>query len=337
MPSSSVRPIAALTIELFRPADHLGPAAELLAARHRRVARLEPALGGRFAVPEECRALLEQAWEDGARGAVAVRDGAVAGYLLARSGEGQRGRHCWTQSHHAAYSPAAGPAVLHRLYAALSADWLADGRLHHYVVAPSADLPLWLTLGFPHEQVHAIADVPATAPTAAPDGVRKAVPTDMDALEPLLGLINEAHAAPPVFAFTDQPMWDVLRSGHLELMNDPAVAYWVCEGQDGIDGFVVMRPVPREEASILKPEGSVELLLAATAPHARGTGVGRRLTEWALADAAQRGHTLCVTDWRAANPFSSVFWPRRGFRPVAYRLHRMLDPRLMGPEHVAGV
>ncbi|WP_369193310.1 GNAT family N-acetyltransferase [Streptomyces djakartensis] len=337
MPGSSVGPSTALTIEPFRPAVHLGPAAELLAARHQRDARLEPALGRRFTVLEECRALLEQAWEDGARGAVAVREGTVAGYLLARSGEGQRGRHCWTQSQDAAYSPAAGPAVLHRLYAASSADWLADGRLHHYVVAPSADLPLWLSLGFPHEQVHAILDVPTATPTEAPHGVRKAVPTDLEALEPLLGLINEAHAAPPVFAFTDQPMWDVLRSGHLELVNDPAVAYWVCEGRDGIDGFVVMPPVPDEEASILKPEGSVELLLAATAPHARGTGVGRRLTEWALADAGQRGHTVCVTDWRAANPFSSVFWPRRGFRPVAHRLHRILDPRLTGPDHVAGV
>lgn len=335
MLSSSVDSGAAVGIEAFGSA-HLGHAAELLAARHQRDVALEPALGGRFSILEECRAFLEQAWEDGARGAIAVRESAVVGYLLARRGDGQRGRHCWTQPQDAAYSLDAGPAILQRLYAHLSGQWFADGHLHHYTVAPAADLPLWLTLGFPHEQVHAIMDVSAETSTEVPRGVRRAGPADIDALEPLLGLVNEAHAAPPVFAFTDQPMWDILRSGHLELLSDPTVTYWVSEGHEGIDGFVVMRPVPDDEASILKPKGSVELLLASTAPHARGTGVGRRLTEWALTDAAHRGFTVCVTDWRAANPLSSVFWPRRGFRPVAFRLHRILDPRLTGPEHVSG-
>jgi GNAT superfamily N-acetyltransferase len=335
LPNNSVDSGAAIGIETFSSA-HLGHAAELLTARHQRDVTLAPALGGRFSVLEECKALLEQVWEDGARGAVAVQGGEVIGYLLARPGDGQRGRHCWTHPQDAVYSPDAGSVILQQLYAHLSGQWLADGRLHHYTVAPAADLPLWLTLGFPHEQVHAIMDVPARTSAQAPRGIRQAGPADIDALEPLLGLINEAHAAPPVFAFTDRPMWDILWSGHLELLNDPAVAYWVSEGPEGIDGFVVMRPVPDDESSILKPKGSVELILASTAPHTRGTGVGRRLTEWALADAAHRGFTVCVTDWRAANPLSSVFWPRRGFRPVAYRLHRILDPRLTGPEHVPG-
>ncbi|EEP73113.1 acetyltransferase [Micromonospora sp. ATCC 39149] len=336
LPSPSVDSGAAVVIEMFDSA-HLDRAAEILAARHQRDFALERALGGRFGVLEECRTLLEQAWEDGSRGAVAVRGGAVTGYLLARAGEGQRGRHCWTLPQCAAYALDEGPVVLKRLYAHLSGQWVADGRLHHYTEPPAADLPLWLTLGFGHEQVHGIMDVSAKTLVEAPRGVRLADPADIDALQPLLGLINEAHAAPPVFAFTDQPMWDILRSGHLELLNDPTVAYWVSEGQDSIDGFVVMRPVPDDESSILKPRGSVELFLASTAPHARGTGVGRRLTEWALADAAHRGFTVCVTGWRATNPLSSVFWPNRGFRPVAYRLHRILDPRLTGPEHVSGL
>ncbi len=278
---------------------------------------------------------MQQEWEAGARGAVAIQGNSVVGYLLARAGDGQRGRHCWTQPQHASYALDVGPGVLQWLYAHLSGEWLADGRLHHYTVTPAADLSSWLTLGFAHEQVHAIMDVPVPEVTTSLPGVRRAGPADIDALEPLLGLINEAHAAPPVFAFTDRPMWDLLRSGHLELLHDPAVAYWVSDGPDGIDGFTVMRPVPDEESSILKPCGSVELLLAATAPYARGTGVGLRLTQQALADVARQGFAVCVTDWRAANLLSSVFWPGRGFRPAAYRLHRILDPRLIGSEHTA--
>ncbi|WP_432036017.1 N-acetyltransferase family protein [Streptomyces cucumeris] len=325
-----------LALEPFGP-ELLGAAAELLAARHRRDREGEPALDERHTSPAACAELLRRAWDDGARGAVALRGGAVVGYLLARTGEGQRGRHCWSQLQDAAYAPDEGPVVLQRLYAHLSGPWVADGRLHHYTVAPAADLSSWLALVFAHEQVHALLDLPGDmAEERPPSGVRRAVPADIGALEPLLGLVNAAHTAPPVFAFTDQSMWDVLRPGHLELLNDPDVAYWIAEGNGGVDGFLVMRPVPAEESSLVKPRGSVELMLAATAPHARGSGIGTRLSRWALADAAHRGFTVCASDWRAANPLSSVFWPRRGFRPAAYRLHRVLDPRLTGPEHVAG-
>lgn len=325
-----------LAVEPFGP-ERFDASAELLAARHRRDRGQEPALDERHTTRAACVSLLRRAWDDGARGAVALRGGAVVGYLLARTGEGQRGRHCWTQPQDAAYAPDEGPVVLQRLYAQLSGPWVEDGRLHHYTVTPAADLSCWLTLGFAQEQVHALLTVPGgREPDQPPSGVRRADPSDIDALGPLLGLVNAAHTAPPVFAFTDQPMWDVLRSGHLELLSDPEVAYWVAEGSGGIDGFLVMRPVPAGESSLLKPRGSVELLLAATAPHARGSGVGTRLTRWALADAARRGFTVCATDWRAANPLSSVFWPHRGFRPAAHRLHRILDPRLTGPEHITG-
>ncbi|MFC4591716.1 GNAT family N-acetyltransferase [Sphaerisporangium corydalis] len=369
--------------EPFTP-DHIGGAAELLAARHLRDLGLEPALDGRYTEPGECRAVLERAWRAGARGQVAYEGGAVAAYLLAEPGDGVRGRHRWTGPEHAAYAASSGFAALGRLYADLSGSWLADARPHHYVVTPAADLAPWLTLGFAHEQIHALTTTPpappppagpplatsSAAPSSAglssaglssaglssaglsplgpsplgppasgpssdgpPPGVRRAGPGDIDALEPILGLIFDAHAAPPVFAYIDGPMRDNLRPGHLELLNDPAVSYWVSESGQGVDGFCVMRPVPPDEATLLAPRGSVELILAATAKHARGTGVGRRLAEHALAAAARQGFPVCVTDWRAANPASSVFWPHRGFRPIAYRLHRLLDPRLTVLDH----
>ncbi len=79
---------------------------------------------------------------------------------------------------------------------------------------------------------------------------------------------------------------------------------------------------------MLKPAGTVELIVAATLPRVRGTGVGRALCERALTWAAERGLELCVIDWRAANLTASVFLPRRGFRTTAYRLHRLIDPRV---------
>ncbi|MFJ5215555.1 GNAT family N-acetyltransferase [Streptomyces sp. NPDC088354] len=312
------------SLRAFSPVD-VDPAAGLLAARYRRDLAAEPALDGRLGDPAHCAGLLRGAWERGARGAVAEEDGELTGYLLAIPGDDARGRHVWSGPEHCA---GRDDRTLRRLYTELAGPWLAEGRLHHYAVSTGADLPLWLSLCFGYEQVHALAGLPA-AGALRQDDVRAAGPADVDALEPLFRLVADAHTGPPVFAFVDAAFYEDLRPGHLELLEDPDVAYWLSEGPDGVRGFCVMRPVPEEEASPLKPRGSVELLLAATAPQARGRGVGRRLTEHALADAADRGFRVCVTDWRAANPDSSVFWPARGFRPVAHRLHRVLDPRLL--------
>ena len=79
---------------------------------------------------------------------------------------------------------------------------------------------------------------------------------------------------------------------------------------------------------MLKPADTVELIVAATLPNVRGTGIGRILCERALADSAAQGLDVCVIDWRAASLTASVFWPRRGFRPTAYRLHRLIDQRV---------
>ncbi|MEU1622665.1 GNAT family N-acetyltransferase [Streptomyces sp. NPDC005722] len=306
-------------------ASDLDAAAGLLAARHRRDLAREAALGPGSAEPAACAALLRDAWERGARGAVAeTADGTPAGYLLAVPGDDVRGRHVWTGPGHYA---ARDEGVLRGLYAGLSGPWLREGRLHHYAVAAPDDLPAWLSQCFAYEQVHAVTDLAAGAGRFHED-VRAAGPKDLAALEPLFGLIADAHTGPPVFAFVEPSFYEGLRPGHAELLADPAVAYWLAEGPEGVRGFCVMRPVPDDEVSLTAPRGSVELLLAATVPECRGSGVGRRLTEHAFADAARRGFRVCVTDWRAANPLSSAFWPRRGFRPVAHRLHRLLDPRL---------
>jgi hypothetical protein len=51
------------------------------------------------------------------------------------------------------------------------------------------------------------------------------------------------------------------------------------------------------------------------------------LTQRAFAWARAEGFETCLTDWRSTNPLSSAFWPRFGFEPAAYRLHRTIDAR----------
>jgi ribosomal protein S18 acetylase RimI-like enzyme len=59
-------------------------------------------------------------------------------------------------------------------------------------------------------------------------------------------------------------------------------------------------------------------------PEARGSGIGVALTEAVLARAREEGYACMITDWRVTNLLASRFWPRRGFRPMFFRLYRSI-------------
>lgn len=306
----------------------------LLAARHQRDRAAEPALAVRYEDPEVCVRLLRDALEQGATGAVALDGKQHVGFQLATPGDDLRGRHVWSGLEHHARSPDSDTDVVRHIYAELAAAWVADDRLHHYTVAPVSDVDSWLTLAFGHEQVHAVGPTSLAEPYGASDltrggfSVRRAGPDDLDALQPVSRLIADSNAASPVFAYIEPSFYDDLRPSVLETLEDDTVSVWIAEDAADVLGFVATRPVPVDEGSMLKPAGTVELIVAATLPKARGAGIGRTLCERALAESAAQGLDVCVVDWRVANLTASVFWPRRGFRPTAYRLHRLIDPRV---------
>jgi GNAT superfamily N-acetyltransferase len=331
-----------MEIEPFEEADVPGAAA-LVAARHVRLRVAEPLLPAEYDSADVCAGSLNEAIGAGAAGLVARGDRGPEGFLLAARGDDARGVHVWTDL--VCHAVAGEPEVMRRLYSELATGWVAEGRGHHYVVSPTdpggagrdwtrlgfgdAGPGVWLSLGFGHEQVHGARSTEME--TRSPDGlsVRRAAPEDLDALEPLFPLIAGAHEGAPTFAYIEQRFYDELRPGHLELLEDPSVGYWVAESDGAPLGFAALRPVPDAEASILHPKGSVELLVAATTLEARGRGVMGALLGTSLTWAREEGFKVCVTDWRAANLASSSAWPRLGFNPVAYRLHRIVDPRTL--------
>jgi ribosomal protein S18 acetylase RimI-like enzyme len=263
----------------------------------------------------------------GAAGSIAEDAGRIIGYLLATRGDDLRGRHVWSGLEHHALATDADPEVVRQLYTGLAEQWVDDGRLHHYAVVPVVDVDPWLALAFSHEQVHALRST-ASAAANLSFPIRRAGPADVDAVQPVARLIADANVASPVFAYVGEDFYDEIRPSTAELIEDESIDYWIAESADEIVGFTATRPVPHNEDSMLKPAGSVELIVAATSPNLRGTGIGGALCRHALAAAAERGFEVCVTDWRAANVTASVFWPHRGFRAFAYRLHRLIDPRV---------
>ena len=95
------------------------------------------------------------------------------------------------------------------------------------------------------------------------------------------------------------------------------MAYFVAERDEKPLGHLILERVSESE---------VELTIAATAPAARGLGVGSALTNTALGWAHEHGYRRVITDWRSANLLAASFWTGRGFEPTAYRLFRRIEP-----------
>jgi hypothetical protein len=271
--------------------EHVGPAGNLLAERHRRHREAEPLLGADYDFTAEVEAL----WKgDHASGAVGTRDGGVVGYLLGiRKDDSRWGANIWVDpAGHAVEEP----EDIREVYAVASTRWFEEGRTRHYVMAPASDDPLleaWHRLSFGHQHAHGISEV---RDVPWPPGVRTAEKKDIDVLVELSPLLVEHQAQSPVFGIglpRESP--EEIRAEILEDLDNPEIGDLVAEQ----DGRIV---------------GAFQL----------ASGAGVALTEASFAWAHEHGYDTMVTDWRETNLLSSRFWPKRGFRRTFVRLYRSI-------------
>jgi GNAT superfamily N-acetyltransferase len=271
-------------------------------------------------VPLELRAIEVE----GKAGAEAVRGGDRVGRLLASLQEDEvRGLHAWSALADHDLAEGEEPELYRDLYSVAGATWVDAGYLDHYVVVPADQdvLAVWYSLSFAQQQVHGAQTLRPVTPTeAAGFSVRRAGAEDIDAAMALAFTIFDHQADAPTWAGAPAPPEDEARASYLEYLGDPDVAYFLAERDGEPLGHLALE---RESDS------TVYLSIAATVPQARGLGVGRVLTETALAWAHEQGYVTCITDWRSANLLAARFWPSQGFRPTAYRLYRSirLTPR----------
>jgi GNAT superfamily N-acetyltransferase len=264
---------------------------------------------------------LHRVEEEGKVGAEAIRDRARVGRLVASLQENEvRGRHAWAALEDHGLGEGESPDLYRDLYSEAASLWVDAGYLDHYVVVPADPdvLEAWYSLSFAQQQVHGAQALGPLAPTE-PEGfsVRQAGPDDIDAAMTLAFTIFDHQAEAPTWAGAPAPPEGETRASYRQYLADPAVTYFLAEREGEPLGHLALE---RES------ESTVYLSIAATALEARGLGVGKVLTEIALAWAYEQGYGTCVTDWRSANLLSARFWPNRGFRPTAYRLYRSITP-----------
>jgi GNAT superfamily N-acetyltransferase len=327
---------------------HLDTAAGLLAARHRRDRRRLPALPVRFEAIADARAEVETILaREGVVGVFATNNGRPAGFLL---GEPLAidPKHPFTVfvRPRSGAIPLAGHAVMpglareayRALYAAVAAQWIAKGLDVHHVWLPATDraaMAAWCALGFGQENTTALRPTTPTPKSASMAvSVRRATTADGATLTAQGAAILRDLSRPP----TSLPLLSSHAEAGLsqmidELLADPAVPQWLAMRDGAVIGMQLFAGVSDHVAALCAPLQAIYLLGAYTGPSARGQGVGQAMLHRSLAWARDAGYAWCVLDYMPANPAGSHFWEGAGFVPLAYRLCRQLDERVLATGH----
>jgi GNAT superfamily N-acetyltransferase len=325
--------------------EHIAPAADLLAVRHRRDRINAPELPSKFEHPDEAEVVLQELLAvAGTRGMVALRDGVAIGYLLgatelqaptdAFSGLTRPRSINIPYAGHAA-APEAWERLYPRLYAALAEGWVAGGFTAHYLTTP-ADRDaegIWFDLGFGRSAALAVRE---TRPRdererTVPQGleIRRAEESDREAVQGLPTALLRYWTEPPLFLPFFPESVAAQRQLGLELFDDPACHVWLAV-RDGRPACIFLFLAPESPhwfvAPIETPERSVYLFMVYTAAEERGAGVSTALLDHTMSWAHELGYDHCLLHYLSATP-ASGFWRGQGFRPTHHWLCRIVDER----------
>ncbi|GAB2629402.1 hypothetical protein GCM10027168_71330 [Streptomyces capparidis] len=328
-----------MTWELAPLADERVPeAAELLAHWHAKARRSLPHLsGGGF--PAAADLLRARLAESGCVAAVVSRRSAVTGFLaaapLAVAPEGPQALRVPPVAARVGlggFAVAGGQEAeaLRELYVPVAARLVARGRLAHFVDMPADDTVAlaWFRLGFGLDRVRGLMPIKARGRQPREVGglaIRRAGSGDAELIGRMAVASARCDERSAVFAPQPEAALDGLRRHRAKALAEARGAAWLAVRRGEDVGMVVLAPA---EAGPVVPEGTVEVAEAFVEPAARGEGVSRVLLATALAWAYDNGYRFATAAWWTGSRLSAPHWPAVGFRPVAYRLSRLLDPRL---------
>jgi GNAT superfamily N-acetyltransferase len=311
MPDLQIRPFSD---------EHLDDAAQLLAARHARHRRAEPLLPG----VTDFRTEIEREWQaDGASGVIASAGAEAVGYVIASPRPyGDTGT--WMLVGIAGHAVEGDAELIRDLYAAAAATWADEGHTRHGVFVPATDAALvdaWFRLTFGASGALAIRETTPEEPIETSIAIRLGTADDLADAARLEQAMTGSMVSSPSFSTTAVPSTDAAQEEWRDTWDDERFVHFVAERDGRVVGHTLLY---RRPPDLRVPANSIDLAAASTEPEARGSGVGRAMTAYALAWAHDAGIPVMVIDWRMTNLYASRFWPRRGFRPTFLRLYRHL-------------
>src|SRR5215217_1447670 len=290
-------------------------AAEMLAERHSRHCAAEPLLPADV----DFRAQIESEWGvDGAGGVISD-----SGYLFARPQPYGGGGLTWMLAGIGGHAVLGNAEDARDLYAAAAAAWHDAGHTRHGVFVSSYDAPLvdaWFRLSFGAAAALATRETTPEAPAEPDLTLRRGTPDDLDASARLDLAMTESMLPAPSFSNVRHTHEEVIEDWR-STWDEEQFVHFVAERDGEVVGHILLYMRPHD---LRVPRGSIDLAAASTFPAARGSGVGRALTEHVLHWAHENGYPTMITDWRMTNLLASRFWPKRGFRTTFLRLYRAL-------------
>jgi N-acetylglutamate synthase-like GNAT family acetyltransferase len=187
--------------------------------------------------------------------------------------------------------------------------------LHFAIAKPAPEaLDPWYRLGF--AQMHAYGVRPSGGDRESVAGVtvRRGGLDDLESAIRIDAMIYEAQAASPSYSSYEMDTEEHRRTW-VETLEGDDVAYFIAEREGRVAGHATVYPDVEDKEAM-------HLASTAVLPEERGSGVGRVLTSWALAHAAEQGYPRLRTNWRVTNLGASRYWPARGFELSHIRLVR---------------
>jgi len=261
-------------------------------------------------------------------GVGAFENNTLIGYLIGQvKTDAMRGRHIWVPYEGIALDPVQSPELLRNLYANGSALWLEQGCFNHYALIPLGNKAYYealLGLSFFIEHVHGIMNLKDYVPfeNTIDAEIRIATEADKDLISPMYNIINRHQNSAPTFIVALPERIRAIKKGFEELAEDKDTTVLLAIDGSTALGFQEYEPC---EVSLMAPDNAVDLCTAGTYPSHTGKGVGRGLMNEGYRIMKERGYHNLSVDWRISNLFSSTFWPKCGFIPVAYRMVRSID------------
>ena len=205
----------------------------------------------------------------------------------------------------------------------------AAGVRNFYVELPAhdkAEIAGWFELGFGLQHVSGILREFNEVTLSDEYVVRRPEIIDLPAIAQLERELSIHQQRSPVFStINPDPVEEIMQEWQKDI-TDTGLSSFVVEFQGHVIALAYGCSTERSRmhSGLLRPENSATLAFAAVAPEFRGRQVGRAVASRVIRDLYDRGFTTIVTDWRATNQLSSHTWPRLGFMPTIYRLHRAL-------------
>ncbi|NDI35433.1 GNAT family N-acetyltransferase [Chengkuizengella sediminis] len=315
----------------------LTDAAKLLATRHKRERKQFPELPSQFELEDDALKAVEAVWvKENSEGIAIFDNKQMIGYLIGTFISNDiRGRHIWIDYAGLAISENVHEELYRDLYTKIAEQWVQYGCFDHYVLVPAGNrsiLDAWLKLGFSFEQVHALCDITNQAmeiENQHPIEIRLAIKSDQSILTDIGDLIMSHQTGAPVWAAVLPEYLTEIKKGYGGIVEDSNAKLWIAFKGNQLIGFQGYWETTTSNSDMMTPDRCIELSIAGTKKEERGRGIGKLLTQKGFMEAKENGYQYCMSDWRMTNLQSSRFWPKRGFYPIAYRLTRKIDHRIM--------